>query len=86
MLVKEGLKAALIEALSGAGFPLVYEVQGVVQDTGLEKFCDKLAEAIVNYVKANAEVHIPTGVVVVSVAGPGVTYVVNPADIVLTVL
>jgi len=86
MLSKDGLKTVLLEKLESMGFPRTYEVQGKVQDTGLEKLCDAIASAVVEYITANAEVHIPTGTVVVSVSGTGVVYTVNPADIVLKVI
>jgi phosphosulfolactate synthase (CoM biosynthesis protein A) len=86
MLSKDGLKAVLIAKLVDKGFPLSYEVQGKVQDTGLEKLCDAIAEAVVEYITMNAEVHIIAGSVVVAVSGIDVVYTMNPTDIILKVV
>lgn len=85
MLDVNEFKGFLIAKMIEEGFPAQMTVQGTVQDTGLERFCEAIAKAVVEYIKTRAEVHILPGTVVVSVQGPGVSYTLNPADIVLGV-
>ena len=55
-LSKEGLKGALIEAMSG-------------NPENKEDAMDAMAGAIVNYLKDNLEVKVPTGAVVTEATG-----------------
>lgn len=86
MLTKDGLKATLLNKFIEKGYKTEDVVQDKAYDTGLEKFCEVVAEAVIEYIIQNAEVHIPANSFVISVAGPGVTYMVNPTNIILTVI
>lgn len=81
MLVVSELKEVILAEMNGRGFPSVAKVQGQDVDTGLERFAEAIATAIVRYITDKAEVVVNPGTFLVTSA----TGVPNPVPIILKV-
>jgi len=80
MLIADNLKQVILNEMQAQGFPLQTEVQGEIQNTGLDKLATALAIAIIDYLKQNAEVVVQPGTFLIS-AQAGVP---NPSPVILT--
>lgn len=81
MMSITGLKEKILAEMEERGFPKTAVVQNKVEDTGLDKFADAIASAVVEYIQQNAQAIIPPGTVLVA-AQAGVP---NPSSISLTI-